>query len=314
MKVTISVGKLDDYCASRIENLRQAYTHVEFELNEDQKVRVFPKSHVLVTRSLTSSELQDMPHLKAVFVPFTGTNKFPVQELLERGINLRNSHGKAEVVAEKAFALALSVMGRVVEMHTLMKDKGIWLTRARWGGEYWNSLRNKKCGIYGMGHIARHLIKLLQPFDPTIVGLERDRKKALADIHVPDLNSLARESDVIFVCVPLSEETRGSIDKKVLSEMQGKFIINVGRGEVIEEEALYWALSNNVLAGAGIDVWYKYPEVNSLEPAFPSKYPIHELPNVVMSPHAASHAIEFKDGYYRETFDKLEAYLRQSLR
>ena len=162
-----------------------------------------------------------------------------------------------------------------------------------------------------MGHIAQHLIQLLRPFNPTIVGLERDRRKELADTYVADLNALAQESDILFVCVPLSQETMGSIDRGILSKMQGKFIVNVGRGEVIDEEALYWALSSKILAGAGIDVWYRYPEVNSMEPTFPSRFPIHELPNVVMSPHAASHAIEFKDGYYQDTFDQLEIFLRQ---
>lgn len=311
MKVTIAVGKLDDYCVKRVQTLREAFAHIEFQVIEDKDIREFSDSHCLVTRALSSEELSNAKNLKAVFVPFTGVNKFPVQELQERGIILSSSHGKAAVVAEKALALTMAVMGRVVEMHNLMQDDGIWLTRARWGCEYWNSLRNKKCGIYGMGHIAQHLIQLLRPFNPTIVGLERDRRKELADTYVADLNALAQESDILFVCVPLSQETMGSIDRGILSKMQGKFIVNVGRGEVIDEEALYWALSSKILAGAGIDVWYRYPEVNSMEPTFPSRFPIHELPNVVMSPHAASHAIEFKDGYYQDTFDQLEIFLRQ---
>jgi phosphoglycerate dehydrogenase-like enzyme len=288
-----------------------SFPQTSFETIESRENRDFSNTHVLLARSLSLEELSAATKLTTLFVPFTGINKFPVKELKERGVVVSNSHGKADVVAERALTLALTAMGRVVEMHNLMKDKGIWLTRERWGGEHWYSLYHKKCGIYGMGHIGASIIALLRPFRTTIFGLERDREKGLADLYCQDLSSLAADSDVLFVAVPLSPETRGSIDKEILSNMKGKFIVNVGRGEVIDEEALYWALSNNVLAGGGIDVWYNYPEVNSREPAFPSRYPIHELPNVVMSPHAASHAIEAKDGYYRDTFDQLEHYLRQ---
>ena len=131
MKVTIAVGKLDDYCVKRVQTLREAFAHIEFQVIEDKDIREFSDSHCLVTRALSSEELSNAKNLKAVFVPFTGVNKFPVQELQERGIILSSSHGKAAVVAEKALALTMAVMGRVVEMHNLMQDDGIWLTRAR---------------------------------------------------------------------------------------------------------------------------------------------------------------------------------------
>ena len=308
MRVTIAIGKLDRYCQERVSAMVARFPQVAIRVLEPGD-RDFSDTDVLLTRSLTTDELAHATQLSALFVPYTGLNRFPLEHLQHRGIRVINSHGKAAVVAERALALTLAVMGRVIEMHVSMEREGVWLTRKRWGEEYWYSLYNKRCGIYGMGHIAGELIKLLRPFNPKIVGLIRDEHKGLADVYVPDLKSLARECDILYVCVPLSEHTKGSINREVLSLMPGKFIVNIARGEVIDEEALYWALSQGVIAGAGIDVWYNYPEVGSYEPTYPSRYPVHELKNIVMSPHAASHAVEFKDGYYADTFDQLEYYL-----
>lgn len=310
MKLTVALGELDRYAKKHIASIQNEFPGIGIEIRGSNE-RDFAETDVLLARSLSDAELDSALNLRAVFVPYTGLNRFPVQKLHERGVVVVNSHGRAAAVAERALTLALSVMGRVVEMHTAMQREGVWLTRRRWGEEYWHSLHDKRCGIYGLGAIGGHLVKLLRPFGVKIIALERDRNKGLADAYVPDIASMAESCDVLFVCVPLSEHTRGSIDREVLAKMHSKFIVNIARGEIIEEEALYWSLSQGVLAGAGLDVWYQYPEMGSYEPTFPSSYPIHELRNVVMSPHAASHAIEFRDGYYREIFEHLAVYLRE---
>ncbi len=308
MKLTVAIGEPDRYVKSHIAELRTAFPELEIEVLGNNE-RDFAGAEVLLARTLSESELEAAESLRAVFVPYTGLNRFPLKRMHERGITVVNSHGRAKAVAEKALALALAVMGRVVEMHTAMQREGVWLTRKRWGEEYWHSLHGKKCGIFGMGAIGSHLITLLRPFDVTVIGLKRDLDKGLADVYVEDIRAMAEACDVLFVCAPLSDLTRGSIDREILASMHGRFLVNIARGEIIEEEALYWALSQGVLAGAGLDVWYQYPEMGSYEPTFPSRYPIHELKNVVMSPHAASHAVEFRDGYYREIFEKLHYYL-----
>lgn len=309
LKVAISLGKLNDYCVNRIEKLSEKFSDVEFEIFEDREETDFSQSDIIVSGRLSIEDLRSVHNLKALFVPFTGVNKFPLKELNEQGVVVCNSHGKAPIVAERAFALAMATLGRVVEMHNLMKDEGVWLTRKHWGIEFWTSLFNKKCGILGMGNIGCTIIRLLEPFNCEIVALDRDKDKNMADRTVSDIETLAEYSDVLFVCLPLVSETKGIINKQVLSKMQGKFIINVARGEIIDEEALYWALENNILAGVGMDVWYNYPTPPYDKGSFPSRFPIHEFKNVVMSPHAASHAIESKNDYYEDTFDQVDYFL-----
>lgn len=308
MKLYVAVGEPDHYVQNRISKLEKDFPKVEVRV-VGRGEKDFSEADVLLARSLTPDELARADNLRALFVPYTGLNRFPLLELCERGVVVINSHGKAAVVAERALALTLAVMGRVVEMHTAMEREGIWLTRRKWGEEYWSSLYNKRCGFYGMGSIARSIMALLQPFGVQVVGLERDRSKGLAAVYVSDLVELAAASDVLFVCAPLSPQTAGSVGREVLSQMAGRFIVNIARGEIIDEESLFWALTQGELGGAGLDVWYQYPEVGSPEPRFPSRFPIHKLPNVVMSPHAATHAKEFRDGYYSDIFDQLEFFL-----
>ena len=104
-------------------------------------------------------------------------------------------------------------------------------------------------------------------------------------------------SDVIYICAPLSPSTEGTFDKNLLSNMKDKFLINVGRGKIVNELDLYNALKSKDLKGYASDVWFKYP--NSKESlSFPSTYPIHEFNNVVMTPHSAAFTKGSKDFIY----------------
>ena len=90
--------------------------------------------------------------------------------------------------------------------------------------------------------------------------------------------------------------------------MKGKYLVNVGRGETVNEEALYNALKDGTLSGAAIDVWYNYPGKKA-EPVFPSHTPIYELPNVVLSPHKSSHTVEAINAMIDDTFENIRQYI-----
>ena len=96
---------------------------------------------------------------------------------------------------------------------------------------------------------------------------------------------------------------------EVLAGLKGKFLVNVGRGGIVDEEGLYRALKNGILKGAGIDVWYGYPKKGE-DQRNPSKYPIHELPNVVLSPHVAGFTPRAATLNIEQTIDNIRAYLK----
>lgn len=110
-----------------------------------------------------------------------------------------------------------------------------------------------------------------------------------------DLNNLLSQANVLFVCVPLTPETEGLIGENELSLLpDGAVVINIARGRVIDEAALFRALQSGRLR-AGLDTWYRYPQdeaSRSNQP--PSEFGFHELDNVVMTPHLAGHCSDIE--------------------
>lgn len=258
-----------------------------------------------------SDELLDMaPLLKWIFVPFTGVNKIPWELLKRRGIRVSNNHGNAGIVAERAFSLALATLGRVAEY-----DRG--LRRGYWHRNdsreepfiFWTSLAGKRVSILGTGAIGCRIAEMCGPFTDDITGF----KRTSPEVNYPgfrrittDLSDALENCDVCFVTLPLTDATEGLIAAGELALLKGGYIVNISRGTIIQEQALYDALSTGELKGAGLDVWYQHPNpfhVNQM----PSELGFHELDNVVLSPHAGSHAVEGKFGQLEGTLKNLTA-------
>jgi phosphoglycerate dehydrogenase-like enzyme len=103
----------------------------------------------------------------------------------------------------------------------------------------------------------------------------------------PDLmDEVPRHSDYVVVAMPATPETIGSIDQRRLGLLKPTaFLVNVSRAEIVDEDALYEALARRSIAGAALDVWYRYPREPG--PAAPATRPFHQLPNVLMTPHVS---------------------------
>ncbi len=251
--------------------------------------------------------------LKAVFVPFVGINHLPADLLLEKGIAVYNCHGNAESVAERALALALAGFGRLIEFHNdLAAEKwhGFWVGKGR--EDFWHSIFRRRCVILGTGAIGETLARLLKAFDCRVAGYRR-RSGAAAppwfDTVSTNLPEALEGAEIVFVALPLTDETRGLVGREALASMRGAFLVNVGRGEVVDEAALYRALTDGTLAGAGLDVWYTYPQGGS-DTGAPSRFPMHELPNVVLSPHVGGSTYEAVELNAGQTASNLARWLR----
>ncbi|MBU1079575.1 MAG: NAD(P)-binding domain-containing protein [Spirochaetes bacterium] len=251
--------------------------------------------------------------LKAIFVPFVGVNHLPADLILERGISVFNCHGNAESVAEKALSMALAGFGRLVEYHNDLRDEiwhGFWVGKGR--EDFWHSMFRRRCAILGVGAIGEALARLLKAFDCEVIGYRR-RADAKRPEHfdevTTDLLSAVSGAEIVFVALPLTDATRGVVGRAELEAMRGAFLVNVGRGEVVDEAALYEALRDGALSGAGLDVWYTYPQGGSTVGA-PSRFPIHRLPNVVLSPHVGGSTYEAVDMNVVQTSRNIELWAR----
>jgi len=302
----------EGYWKEKLNALKLEFPEVEFTVNSKPAERIaeLKTADAVICGRLSADELAESMLLKAVIVPFTGLNNFPVEELKQRNITIYNTHANAPYVAEHAIALALALLGRVNESHHDLKQ-GIW-NRTKEDQDMWVTLRNKRCGIMGYGNIGKCIAGYLKPFDCKVTGFRRNFTPLSDENGVEltsDLDFLFQNSDVIFNVLPLTPETKHIINNENIAKLQGKYIISVGRGETILEEALYNALKDNIVAGAALDVWYKYPGKET-KPVMPANFPFWELPNVVMSPHKSSHTSEAVKAMIDDTCNNISKFIK----
>ncbi len=239
---------------------------------------------------------QVVPQLKVnnslhlVQVPFAGTDFFDSRWLPE-GCVVANSSGHESAIAEFVLATMLEwVIGR----RTIEDDfrSGSWqYFGSRPGALIHGELRGKTLGLVGWGGIAREVATRAAAFSMDVMALGRSARDPEPPLRWygrgQDLDHMMDEADIVVVACDMNDETEGLIGARQL-ELLGPagFIVNIARGPVIDEDALFQALSGGGIAGAAIDVWYSYPSPDHPDQS-PSRYPFAELDNVMMSPHCS---------------------------
>ena len=241
--------------------------------------------------------------LRAVIIPWSGVPK-RTRELMGEfpHVSVHNLHHNALQVAEIAVALLLAAAKRIVPMDASLR-------RDDWSARYEESqvvlLDGKSVLVLGYGAIGRHVARLCEGLGMDVTAVRRGSSGGASGrsrppagavsarrgriCSVAELPSLLPEADVVVVCLPLTDETRGLIGESELALMsESAILVNVGRGPIVDESALFHALRDGTLHAAGLDVWYNYPTDEPGRSATrPSEYAFHELDNVVMSPHRA---------------------------
>ncbi len=202
------------------------------------------------------------------------------QRMLERGVRLTTSAGST------AEPIAQTLIGGVL---MLARNFPFWLENQRkreWnpmGGEgIPEDLRGQTMVIFGLGSIGHHVARLAQALGLHVIGVRRSPARPEDPVHelVPpgQLLDVLPDADWLAISAPLTEETRGTIDREALARLpQGARVLNVGRGEIIDEAALIDALRSGRLGGAYLDVFHEEP--------LPPDSPLWTLPNVIVTPH-----------------------------
>lgn len=292
--------------------LAAAFPAHEFILDPEEARAALPRLDAILALRLDRSDYEAASSLAAVFVPFAGLNHLPAELLLERGARVFNAHGNAESVAQCAIAMTLAFYGRVVEYHDDLRERrwhGFWVGRG--AEDEWSSINRRPCVVFGVGAIGTAIARVLKAFDCPVVGYRRRSSLPIPpcfDRMEADLGAAVAGAELLFVALPLTPATKGLFSKEVLLSARGKFLVNVGRGAIVDEEGLYLSLRDGILKGAGIDTWYEYPQGGATVGA-PSRFPIHELPSVILSPHiggSTSGAIEL---CREQTLGNIEAWL-----
>jgi phosphoglycerate dehydrogenase-like enzyme len=235
---------------------------------------------VLVTLAFTREMAAAGPRLKLIQVPGAGLDRID-RSALPAGTRLANAYGHEVGIAEY-------VMGAVVALSRGFCRLDARLRRGDWESQWaaatpppapWPELAGKTLGILGYGRIGQAVAQRARAFDMAILAMRRDDKPE-------DLDEILRRADSLLIALPLTDAARGLLGQRELRLMKPTaVVINVARAEIIDEEALYQALAELRIAGAGLDVWYRYP--TGAGPTRAARLPFHELPNVLMTPHVA---------------------------
>lgn len=253
---------------------------------------------------LNENILSQLPKLKYIGVCATGYNNIDTGSASKCGITVTNvkAYGPASV-AQHTFSLLLALTNHT-ELHSQSVRKGDWATSEDFC--YWKTplveLAGKTIGLVGLGDIGSHVAAIALAFGMKVIAYRKNPGQTKdPDIEMVSLETLFRQSDVISLHCPLTEETRHLINAERLSWMKPTaYLLNTGRGPLINEEDLANALYSNVIAGAGLDVL-------SAEPP-KADNPLLTAPNCIITPHIAWASFEARKRLLQMVADNLKAF------
>jgi phosphoglycerate dehydrogenase-like enzyme len=265
-------------------------------------------------------DLSVAPKLKWVQLHSAGINQLKGHPILQSDIHVTTSSGiHAVPIGEFSIAMMLALARRVPRM-VRQQDRGEW-PKERWRTFLGHEMRGQALGIVGYGSIGREAARIAkQGFGMRVLALTRSGDKADRGYHepgigdpegkIPDawfrrdrLHDLLAQSDFVLISTPLTDETRRMIGEAELRSMKPTaFVVNIARGEILDETALVQALKEKWIAGAGLDVFAKEPLPNDSE--------LWKLENVLMAPHISSATPSYDDRAVDLFAENLRRYLR----
>lgn len=237
---------------------------------------------VLVAGVVTPEEISGYGNLEHVVVPYAGIPETTSRSVAEHPeIQLHSIHHNAVAASEMAVSLMLAAAKLIVPAH-------IALSRGDWSPRYESRqliIEDSRILVLGWGAIGSRIGSICRAMGASVKGVKKGREEGF--FTPADIPELLPETDILMISVPLNDSTSGIVGRRELLLMPaGSVLVNVSRGGVVEEEALFESLSSGHLGAAGLDVWYNYPESEERRRnTRPSRFDFGSLPNVVMSPH-----------------------------
>ena len=232
------------------------------------------------TKGLTTAELALLPNLKLISCIGAGYESVDIEAAIGRGIAISHGPGTNDIcVADHAFALLFSIVRRIASYDAHVK-RGGWKTPA----DTWPTLTGKTLGILGLGRIGMRIAARAGGFDMAVHYHNRNRRGDVDYTYEPSARDLAAAADFLIVVCPGGRETHHLVDATVLEALGPEgYLVSVGRGSVVDNEALVAALCDSTIAAAGLDVFDGEPEAPQA---------LLEAPNITFTPHIAGRAPE----------------------
>ncbi len=267
------------------------FIRYESSTPQEARERVTDADVLLINKVLVNKELIDSaPELKLICIAATGVNNIDVGYAASKGIPVRNVAGySTDSVVQTTFMHILSLVGGVSYFDASVKtgsySRSGMFTDPNWN---WWELSGKTIGIIGMGNIGKKVAAVAEAFGMNVCYYSTSGTGHCKDYPCLSLAQLLAQSDIVSVHAPLNERTTGLIGRNELAMMKpSAYLINMGRGAIIVEEDLAYALDNGIIAGAGIDVFEHEPLPES-HPYLKMKHP----ERMCLTPHIAWASVE----------------------
>lgn len=231
---------------------------------------------------LTARVIDALPGLKCISRVGIGMDNVDLAYAKEKGIIVTNTpDGPTRSVAELTLAMTFALLRRIPQADAAIKRK-------QWTKQTGNLILNKTIGIIGLGRIGRAVAQLFRGIGNPVIGYDVIKNEDWSKEHsvkLVDFNYLISNSDIISLHVPGNPDKEYLIGSNEFAQMKSSALfINISRGGIVDEDALYNALKTNKIRGAAIDVFSKEPYDG----------PLTELDNIVLTPHIGSYAEEGK--------------------
>ena len=309
MKIAIleglSVG--EDMVFTPVQNLGEAVIYPKTSA-EEMPARV-EDADIIVANKLPMDEetLKEARNLKLICLTATGINNLDREYLKKRGIAACNVPAySTNAVAQHTFALLFYVWEKLRYYDEYVKS-GEYTRAGAFScfPERFYELSGKTWGIIGLGAIGRKVAQIAQAFDCRVICYSASGGRYDSPYEQVDFDTILRESDILSIHAPLNAYTENLIDAEALGKMKNTAVlVNVARGPIVEQEALYTALTENWIAGAALDVL----KVEPMAPDNPLAK-IQDSRKLVITPHMAWAPVETRFRCVNEVVKNIEAFL-----
>jgi D-3-phosphoglycerate dehydrogenase len=274
MKILIA-----DSFGKDLPGLLKEYGEVTDDINE------LPNADVVLVRSATKATdeyLAKANNLKLIIRGGVGVDNIDIQYCNEHNICAKNTPDASSIaVAELAIALMLGIQRNIVKAHNTTKA-GEWAKKELKGRE----LYRKTLGLIGIGRIGYEVAKRAKAFEMKVIAYDPYVKEHEIEL-IENLDDLLAQSDFISLHTPLTDETKGMVNKDLITKMKdGAVIINTARGKLLNDQDVYDALQSGKLGYLGADVYTTEP---------PGDSPLLRADNVLLAPHIGASTYENMD-------------------
>jgi len=251
-------------------------------LTEDEVIHLGNACSGMISGSelLNKRVLEALPELRCISRVGVGLDNIDLQVAEKLGIRVKNTpDAPTRAVAELTISLILDLL-RGISMHDREVRNGIWNKKLGY------QILNKKVGIIGLGRIGRTVAELLTGLGACVQGYDLYPNRAWAEqysIEIMNFSDILKKSDIVTIHIPFSKENAALVGEAEIKKMKkGAFLLNLSRGGIVDEAALYRALKDNHLAGAAVDTFATEPYHG----------PLVELDSIILTPHMGSYTCE----------------------